>query len=87
LQDNREDEELPSFLSPDAQTRDMVVEQQRRAPLPKDYNLSSYAIVCGRSKFALGHCGNRRFRVIISNFLQEYMDKPNRMDRSSCLSE
>jgi hypothetical protein len=77
-----EDEELPSFLSPDAQTRDIIVAQRKRTLLPKYYNLNSYDIVCGQSKSAVWHCGNRRFRVTISIFLQEYMEKPNRMDRN-----
>jgi hypothetical protein len=51
----KENEELPFFLSPDAQTRDMVVEQRRQTLLPKDYSLTSYDILCGRSKVVFGH--------------------------------
>ena len=78
-----EDEELLlSFLS-DAQTDDMVVEQQRPTLLPNDYNLTTFDIVCGRTQFASRHCGNHRFRVMISIFLQQYLDMPDRgRDRS-----
>ena len=80
-----EDEELlhSCFFSSDAQSGDMVVDQQRPTLLPNDYNLTRFDIVCGRTQFASQHCGNHRFRVTISIFLQQYLDRPDRgRDRS-----
>ena len=71
------------FFSADAHTGDMVVEQKRPTLLPNDFNLARFDIVCGRTESASRHCGNRRFRVTISIFLQQYMDRPDRgRDRS-----
>ena len=73
LTEEDEQELLHYFLSSDAP----------HTVLPTDYNPGKFDIVCGRSKFASQHCGNHRFRVTISIFLQQYLDKPERgRDRS-----
>ena len=49
--------------------------------LPADYRLSPYDVLCGRSKSAARNVGNKRFRVTISLFVEEYATL-NRTDRS-----
>jgi hypothetical protein len=45
--------------------------------------IGSYDVLCGRDKIALNHCGNRRFRIIVTLFLHQYVDiKSTRKDKS-----
>ena len=44
-------------------------------------------VICGRSKSAFEHIGNRRFRVTISIFLRRYLENTNRLDRSMLIYE
>jgi hypothetical protein len=55
--------------------------------LPKDYSLTSYDIICGRSKVRFGHWGNRRFRVTISIFCKRTRTSLTESIDPSCLSE
>lgn len=46
-------------------------------PLPADFEVSKYSVLCGRGKGCYNACGNRRLRVIVSTFLQQYVDAQN----------
>lgn len=41
--------------------------------LPPDFVPSNYSIICGRGKGNYNACGNRRFRVIVGTFLDQYI--------------
>ena len=43
-------------------------------PLPPDFVPSNYSIFCGRGKGSYNACGNRRFRVIVGIFLDQYAE-------------
>ena len=45
--------------------------------LPADFEVSKYSVLCGRGKGCYNACGNRRLRVIVSTFLQQYIDAQN----------
>ena len=49
--------------------------------------LNDTDVICGRSKSAFEHIGNRRFRVTISIFLRRYLENTNRLDRSMLIYE
>ena len=57
-----------------------VSPQETTQIVPRE--LTGYDILCGRNKLAFNHVGNRRFRVTISLFLNQYFQKPGRTDRS-----
>jgi hypothetical protein len=44
--------------------------------------LTNYDVICGRSKFAFSNFGNRRFRVTIALFLDDYVTNTSGYDRS-----
>ena len=50
--------------------------------LPENYQLQPYDVICGRHKFAFNNVGNRRFRVTISTYVQEFLDTSRRQDRT-----
>ena len=65
---------------PQEQTATEVSPQESTHIVPRE--LTGYDILCGRNKLAFNHVGNRRFRVTISLFLNQYFQKPGRTDRS-----
>lgn len=48
------------------------------SPLPPDFVPSNYSVFCGRGKGCYNATGNRRLRVTVSTFLQQYVDAQNR---------
>jgi hypothetical protein len=44
--------------------------------------LTNYDVICGRSRSAFSNFGNRRFRVTIALFLDDYLTNTSRYDRS-----
>lgn len=49
------------------------------------FELGPYDVLCGRHKDSFNHIGNRRFRIIISNNLQKYINSPTRFHRSDLI--
>ena len=41
--------------------------------LPHDFRPSNYSVICGRGRGNYNACGNRRFRVIVGYFLDQYI--------------
>ena len=92
---NNEDDDVPPELIPSTilvRTKSSTSSQRRKqdsasssAPAVSEMSrleLTEYDILCGRNKLAFNHVGNRRFRVTISLFLNQYFQKPGRTDRS-----
>ena len=55
---------------------DILVEKQKEQPSPP---LGPFDVVCGRCKAAFNNEGNQRFREIIAENLQRYIDAPTRV--------
>ena len=60
---------------------DTYTSKERPVSFPKEYRLKPYDVICGRNKFAFNQVGNRRFRIIVSLFLQRYFESTHRVDR------
>ena len=52
------------------------------ADMPSDYAPGNYDVICGRSKYAYHHIGNRRFRLTIQMFAGGYKECTCRKDRT-----
>ncbi|CAB9508290.1 Nitrilase family, member 2 [Seminavis robusta] len=45
--------------------------------LPEDFVPAGYSVICGRGRGNYNATGNRRLRVIVGSFLQQYIDAEN----------
>lgn len=55
--------------------------------LPPDFEVSNYSVLCGRGKGCYNATGNRRLRVLVGTFLQQYIDSQNSPHDKSRLIE
>ena len=59
--------------------------KQKEYHLTVDYIPGQFDIVIGRHKNAYNHLGNRRFRVTILLFLPQYIERPQRKERTTLI--
>jgi hypothetical protein len=59
----------------------------KRSPLPDDFYPGNYCVICGRGKDCFNAVGNRRFRVIVSMFLERYSKTGTKTQKSRIVSE
>lgn len=55
--------------------------------LPCNYVPSNYCVLCGRGKDVWNSIGNRRFRVIVSIFLERYSKAASKALKSQIVSD
>jgi hypothetical protein len=55
--------------------------------LPEDFEPSDYSIICGNKRKYFNSIGNRRFRVIVKTFLQQYLDAHDKVNKSFVVSK
>jgi hypothetical protein len=58
-------------------TRQQMLEKKGMKLLSADFVPSKYSVLCGRGKGSYNACGNRRFRVIVSMYMPQYIEAPN----------
>jgi hypothetical protein len=54
--------------------------------LPLGYEPTINDVLCGRNKESHRHEGNRQFRAVVHEHLEEYILRPNRLVRSQQIS-
>lgn len=54
--------------------------------MPADFVPNNYCVLCGRGKEYFNAVGNRRFRVIASNFLERYSQANSKSKKSQIVS-
>lgn len=55
-------------------------------PLPSGFEPDEYDVQCGRGKGAYNKPGNKRFRAIVREYLNEYIDAKTKVDKSAVLN-
>jgi hypothetical protein len=55
--------------------------------LPADFEPNSYSIICGRGSSCYKAVGNRRFRVIVTMFLEQYSLADTKLAKSNIVSQ
>mmetsp|Transcript_20736 Transcript_20736/g.37390 ORF Transcript_20736/g.37390 Transcript_20736/m.37390 type:complete len:433 (+) Transcript_20736:104-1402(+) len=61
--------------------------RKEKIRLPDDFSPSAYSVLIGRGKVNTEATGNKRLKVIVSTFLDEYSKAPNRISRSIIVSK
>jgi hypothetical protein len=59
----------------------------KKYQLPCNYVPSNYCVLCGRGKEVWNSIGNRRFRVIVSIFLERYSKATSKALKSQIVSD
>jgi len=54
--------------------------------LPPEFQPCEFTVICGRSKQCFDSTGNRRFRLTVKLFLEEYAEATNRSEKSAIVS-
>ena len=57
-----------------------------KAIMPEGFVPNNYCVLCGRGKECFNAVGNRRFRVIVSMFLDRYSKAQNKSQKSQIVS-
>lgn len=59
----------------------------KKHELPQDYTPNNYSVLCGRGREFFNAIGNRRFRVIVSIFLERYSQADTKSKKSQIVSD
>ena len=59
---------------------------KRKTVLPETFSPTKYSVVCGRTQDCYNHTGNRRFRVTVKMFLNEYAEADGKAEKSRVVS-
>jgi hypothetical protein len=59
----------------------------KKSQLPAEFQPSSYSVVCGRGKDSFNHVGNRRFRALVTMFIERYSQAGSKVAKSAIVSE
>ena len=54
--------------------------------LPEDFIPSDYSVICGRTKFCFDSVGNRRFRVTVRMYIDEYKNASGKAEKSKIVT-
>lgn len=54
--------------------------------LPATFQPSEYTVICGKGKTTYSHCGNKRFRVLVEQFLDRYSSASSKLEKSAIVS-
>jgi hypothetical protein len=85
--DQRYDDKLNgSKFSLKLKARNTFGAKKAKQILPQGWKPSNYSVILGRGKCS-DFIGNRRFRVIVKNHLQEYLDAPGKLEKSFVVSK
>ena len=55
--------------------------------LPEDYELGEYDVICGRGSRCFNHIGNKRFRKVVEDRLEQYMGTTCKHEKTSIIIE
>jgi len=55
--------------------------------LPQGFYPGNYDVMCGRGKVPIDHIGNKRFKIIITNYYERYSNAASRFEKSLIVSE
>jgi hypothetical protein len=66
----------------DAYYFDSETVEVKREQLPRDFEPGNYSVICGRGKEFYNSIGNRRFRVMVSTFLDRYARAESKSKKS-----
>lgn len=59
----------------------------KTAKLGIDFTPNNYTVLCGRGKDCYNSIGNRRFRIIVENYLERYSNATTKSQKSQVVSE
>ena len=59
----------------------------KKHALSEDYSPNNYSVLCGRGREFFNAIGNRRFRVIVSIFLERYSKADTKSQKSQIVSD
>ena len=81
-----------SYLSTHVAVSDKKKKKSRtpskvKTPLPLDFVPSEYTVLCGRNRECFESVGNQRFRVMCQAYLQDYLDAPGKLEKSSIVTK
>mmetsp|Transcript_40888 Transcript_40888/g.97889 ORF Transcript_40888/g.97889 Transcript_40888/m.97889 type:complete len:194 (-) Transcript_40888:3434-4015(-) len=62
-------------------------ERDAKTRLPESFSPTPYSVLIGRGKVCAEATGNRRLKVIVSTFLDEYSKAPTRIEKSIIVSK
>lgn len=56
-------------------------------PLGETYQPTSFDVICARGRIAVGHTGNKRFKLIVESSLQNYSSATSKLAKSAIVSQ
>mmetsp|Transcript_8046 Transcript_8046/g.12309 ORF Transcript_8046/g.12309 Transcript_8046/m.12309 type:complete len:280 (-) Transcript_8046:119-958(-) len=59
-----------------------IMLRNKSKKVDRNFHPGDYDIICGRGKSAHHHPGNKRFRLVICMFMDEYKNAPTKVDKS-----
>ena len=73
--------------NPSEKNRNSNQPREEKTRLPDNFTPGPYTVLIGRGKACADALGNKRLKVIVSNYLDEYSNAPNRISRSIIVSK
>merc|ERR1711933_2081 len=70
----------PIFSPPDIMVKNDIL-------VVNTNNIGTKDVLCGRDKLSFGHCGNKRFRVVIDMFRERYLNSTLKEDKTKIIME
>ena len=65
----------------------LMKKEGARKLLPLDFRPNSYSVVIGRGKVCTDAVGNKRLRVLASNFLEQYASCQTKVEKTEVVSQ
>ena len=59
----------------------------KKQPMPHDFELNHFSVICGRGKDCFNWIGNRRFRVLVEMNLEKYSNTMTKSEKTSIVKE
>lgn len=76
-----------SWIPRSSSTASSSSDRDAKMRLPESFEPSPYSVLIGRGKVCAEATGNRRLKVIISTFMDEYSKAPTRIEKSIIVSK
>jgi hypothetical protein len=77
----------PSSAKSSERSHQNIQAREEKTRLPDNFTPSPYTVLIGRGKACAEALGNKRLKVIVSTYLDEYSNAPNRISRSIIVSK
>ena len=68
-------------------SRPSTSKDHKKTELPSDFQPNCYSVICGRGGACFNSIGNRRFRVIVTMFLQQYSAANTKLAKSKIVTQ